>query len=311
MKKLLIFALIFGSLFLTFTSSVSAYVSVRGYYKSNGTYVAPHVRSNPNGLKYDNYSYTPSQGLYNKTYGTRGSYWDTPTYITDPDYYLGKSLYESGTGGSSYSNSYPTTPSCPVNSYYDGISSCTCNYGYVSNGGSCVSGNSMCYSQTGYNSSYDTISKTCKCDSGYIIGLSGQCVSENTYYNSWCTSNVGIMSRYNSISKNCECLSGYEYNGSSCVYKTTSSNTSSYSNYDNCPMNSHMSSSDSTKCQCNSGYQVNQTKTACVLSSYNTSSYSYQSTEQDDKTIGKNYYINNKTCVGLSGNQYSECISSL
>lgn len=95
MKKLLILCLILISSLFISVSYVDAYVSVKGYTKSNGTYVAPHVRSNPNGLKYDNYSYTPSQGLYNKTYGTRGSEWDTPTYITDPDYYLGKSLYES------------------------------------------------------------------------------------------------------------------------------------------------------------------------------------------------------------------------
>jgi hypothetical protein len=69
---------------------------VKGYYRSNGTYVAPYVRSNPNGLKYDNYGYTPSQGLYNKTYGTRGGTWDTPTTITDPNYYEGKALYEAG-----------------------------------------------------------------------------------------------------------------------------------------------------------------------------------------------------------------------
>jgi len=86
---------IFGS-FGIGINQVDAYVSVNGYYKKNGTYVAPYVRSNPNGLKYDNYSYTPSQGLYNKTYGTKGSAWDTPTYITDPSYYIGKNLYESG-----------------------------------------------------------------------------------------------------------------------------------------------------------------------------------------------------------------------
>lgn len=96
MKKILIFlALVIGVIGFS-ASNAKAYVSVKGYYKSNGTYVAPHVRSDPNGLKYDNYSYTPSQGLYNKTYGTRGSTWDTPTYFTDPDYYVGKSLYESG-----------------------------------------------------------------------------------------------------------------------------------------------------------------------------------------------------------------------
>lgn len=96
---ILSFAFSVALLLLFFPISSDAHVSVKGYYRSNGTYVAPHVRSNPNGLKYDNYSYTPSQGLYNKTYGTRGSTWDTPTYITDPDYYLGRSLYESGSSG--------------------------------------------------------------------------------------------------------------------------------------------------------------------------------------------------------------------
>lgn len=37
------------------TSSASwAYVNVRGYYRSNGTYVAPHIRSNPDGNPYNN-----------------------------------------------------------------------------------------------------------------------------------------------------------------------------------------------------------------------------------------------------------------
>lgn len=93
-----------------------AYVSVKGYYRKDGTYVRPHVRSNPNGLKYDNYGYTPSQGLYNDSYGTRGSEWDTPTYITDPDYYEGKVLYESGSTGS-VSTPTQTYQSASANSY--------------------------------------------------------------------------------------------------------------------------------------------------------------------------------------------------
>lgn len=92
-----------------------AYVNVSGYYRKDGTYVRPHVRSNPNGLKYDNYGYKPSDGLYNKTYGTRGSDWDTPTYITDPDYYEGKALYESGSSEGYNSSVKSSTDSgwCP------------------------------------------------------------------------------------------------------------------------------------------------------------------------------------------------------
>jgi hypothetical protein len=83
-----------------------AYVSVKGYYRSNGTYVQPHVRSNPNGLKYDNYGYKSGGSLYNSTYGTRGSTWDTPTWYTDSNYYYGKSLYKSNSySGSLYGSS--------------------------------------------------------------------------------------------------------------------------------------------------------------------------------------------------------------
>lgn len=96
MKKIFALFLAMVAIFLFSVSDVNAYVSVKGYFRSNGTYVAPYVKSNPNGLKYDNYGWKPSQGLYNDTYGTRGSYWDTPTYVTDPSYYEGKSLYEQG-----------------------------------------------------------------------------------------------------------------------------------------------------------------------------------------------------------------------
>ena len=78
--------------------NADAYVSVRGYYRLNGMYVRPYVRSTPNALKY-NYSYKGGS-LYNKSYlfptKQYSSSWYTPSYITDPDYSLGKSLYNSG-----------------------------------------------------------------------------------------------------------------------------------------------------------------------------------------------------------------------
>lgn len=37
-------------------SSKLAYVNVRGYIRSNGTYVAPHIRSNPDSNPYNNLS---------------------------------------------------------------------------------------------------------------------------------------------------------------------------------------------------------------------------------------------------------------
>jgi hypothetical protein len=128
-KTVLVFAII---MFLMPIFNVEAYVSVKGYYRKDGTYVRPHVRSNPNGVKYDNYSYTPSQGLYNKTYGTKGAEWDTPTWTTDPDYYEGKALYNMGQAGTTnsvrskimsdanypiYNYNVPEPPSAKVQQY--------------------------------------------------------------------------------------------------------------------------------------------------------------------------------------------------
>lgn len=39
-------------------------VYVRGYYRSNGTYVAPHYRSAPDGIPYNNYSYPGNTNPY-------------------------------------------------------------------------------------------------------------------------------------------------------------------------------------------------------------------------------------------------------
>lgn len=176
---------------------VEAVVNVKGYYRSNGTYVQPHVRSNPNGLKYDNYSYKPSQGLYNPTYGTRGSEWDAPTWVTDPDYYTGKNLYE-GLGGSNNKIApvvnlplvVPPTPpkvTLPANAYLYG-NSWFCNSGYKRIGNTCEKVfaplNAYIYGSAWFcNSGYKKVGNTCEeviapanayvyggawfCDSGY------------------------------------------------------------------------------------------------------------------------------------------------
>ena len=62
-------------------------VYVRGYLRSNGTYVSPHYRSNPDGNFYNNWSTYPNTNPYTGVRGTRrtpsysGSYsWRTPSY---------------------------------------------------------------------------------------------------------------------------------------------------------------------------------------------------------------------------------------
>lgn len=60
----------FGLLALTLAATVSAQVHVRGYWKKDGTYVAPYVRSSPNSTKTDNYS---ARGNYNPYIGRTGT----------------------------------------------------------------------------------------------------------------------------------------------------------------------------------------------------------------------------------------------
>jgi len=42
--------------FAIFQSNANALVSVDGYFRSNGTYVAPHFRTSPDGLCFNNFS---------------------------------------------------------------------------------------------------------------------------------------------------------------------------------------------------------------------------------------------------------------
>jgi hypothetical protein len=49
---------------LTFSTTGFGQVHVKGYTKSNGTYVEPHTRSSPNSSPYDNYSYPGNTNPY-------------------------------------------------------------------------------------------------------------------------------------------------------------------------------------------------------------------------------------------------------
>ena len=53
------------------TCTADAYVGVRGHFPSNGTYVAPHYRSNPDGNFYNNWSTYPNINPFTGARGTR------------------------------------------------------------------------------------------------------------------------------------------------------------------------------------------------------------------------------------------------
>jgi hypothetical protein len=65
-KKLVILAGVLTILISFFVTSFAQAGWVRGYYRSNGTYVQPHYRTNPDGNPYNNYSFP---GNYNPNTG--------------------------------------------------------------------------------------------------------------------------------------------------------------------------------------------------------------------------------------------------
>ena len=65
-----------------FSATASADTYVRGHTRSDGTYVAPHYRSNANGSTLDNYSTKPNINPYTGQMGTKPAYPSTtPSYL--------------------------------------------------------------------------------------------------------------------------------------------------------------------------------------------------------------------------------------
>jgi len=73
--KRLILALIASALV---APALSAQVRVKGYTRSDGTYVAPHYRSSPNSTTTDNYSTKGNVNPYTGEVGTRNPYYTPP-----------------------------------------------------------------------------------------------------------------------------------------------------------------------------------------------------------------------------------------
>jgi hypothetical protein len=242
---------------------------------------------------------TSSTDIYGTTHYSNGWTADTGIY--------GTTTYHDNKGNSGTSNTgiYGTT----YYNFNNGISGVVNPgiYGtatYHDNKGNSGTSSTDIYGTTTYNgnifnthscpsnSSYDSLLSKCKCSYGYVVGSSGQCTSASLV----CSAQIGVMSRYNSLSNKCECMAGYEYNGSSCVYKKINYPTlSTYSppslTKNNCPLNSHASTTDSTKCSCDSGYQTNSLKTACVIATL-------------IKSVGTSTKTNSQICARDIPNSY-------
>lgn len=92
-------AVVLTLLFVTVFANV-AYATqyVSGYYRSNGTYVQPYYRSNPDGYFYNNYSTYANINPYTGTLGTKRY----PSYSSG----YTRSYYSSYYNLPSYSNTY-------------------------------------------------------------------------------------------------------------------------------------------------------------------------------------------------------------
>lgn len=107
-----------------------------------------------------------------------------------------------------YPSYTPSIPDCPYMSSYDSLSrSCKCYSGYVASGGKCISADQYCRDKYGFNSRHNILTDSCECSYGYVLS-GGRCVDGDTV----CHQKYGYYSNYNSLSEACECDYGYVFN---------------------------------------------------------------------------------------------------
>ena len=126
MKKLALIFLISLVAFTNVVFDVDAAVSVKGYYKKNGTYVQPHYRSNPDGSPYNNWSFPGNVNPYTGKVAPG----NPDTYLNN--YYGGASNSYGGLSGSGYTSNIKDV----TGGYLIG-SILYCNSGYYKQGDVC------------------------------------------------------------------------------------------------------------------------------------------------------------------------------
>jgi len=73
MNKILVI-LLMGANLVASPAMASGTHTVRGYFRSDGTYVAPHVQTNPNSTRLDNWSTKGNVNPYTGQEGTKDPY---------------------------------------------------------------------------------------------------------------------------------------------------------------------------------------------------------------------------------------------
>jgi len=176
----------------------------------------------------------------------------------------------SGKCQTAYIYKKPADETCGINSSLTTDDMCSCNYGYVMKGGSCISYNQDCQNSFGINSygvsGNTTNSSTCYCNAGSTWSADKTtCISQNTL-NQQCIVSYGTGSYSTTENgKNvCDCSYGYKWNEQRnlCVITDNKRCENIYGS------NSYFSwknSDGSLICGCKDGYRWNSNKTFCQL----------------------------------------------
>lgn len=169
MNKYFKFLLSFIFIGLTFFSICDAVVHVNGYYRSNGTYVAPHYRSSPNSTPTDNFSYPGNTNPYTGKTATG----NVDTYLKNYDSYSPSTTY-------STSKNYDDC-SDHANSFYNYSNRrCECVNGYapdLKTPFNCFPLNTWCTMEIDTNAinkvgvyiDGTSVTDICKCNDGYEL----------------------------------------------------------------------------------------------------------------------------------------------
>jgi hypothetical protein len=175
-------------------------VYVKGYYKKNGTYVAPYYRTAPNSTKLDNYSCLD--------YGNCGTTYKTPTFT--PVY---TPTYTPTYVPTVNTSKYDCTSVGGINSFYNFTTNqCDCSFGYAYDSSLkiCIDGGTLCRKLYGSTATYNMLGNTCSYTKASVVIPPAntspvQAVKVSSYTSNPCPEHASI------VNATCRCDSGYEF----------------------------------------------------------------------------------------------------
>ncbi len=211
-KKVIVFLLLVV-IGLSISNFSEAATRVRGYYRKDGTYVAPHYRSDPDGSFYNNWS---TKGNINPYTGEEGTKTSSNSYSYSDTY---SSTGSSNSDSSNYIFDYSLlkTSECKDKhgsySVYDSSAyACGCITGYtMSNGGTCVPFDFYCSEKYGVGGTYN--GSQCTCVTGYKLDSKNKCIKLDDI----CKKDYGEDAYYDKEADTCSyCDDGYRLHGKLC-----------------------------------------------------------------------------------------------